>query len=60
MRHILPIIAVAALLLATAVDVIASGAKMSAAANHLYTAPVTGLSVALPSGMKSFPVELPQ
>ena len=60
MRHILPIIAVAALLFATAVDVIASGAKMAATANHLYPAPVTGLSVALPSGMKSFPVELPQ
>ena len=60
MRHILPIIAVAALLLATAVDVIAAGAKMAAAGNHLYTAHVTGLSVALPSGMKSFPVELPQ
>ena len=60
MRHILPIIAIAALLLATAVNVIAAGAKMAAAGNHLYTSPVTGLSVALPSGMKSFPVELPQ
>jgi hypothetical protein len=60
MRHILPIIAVAALLIATALDVIAAGAKMGAARNHLYTAPVTGVSVALPSGMKSFPVELPQ
>ena len=59
MRHTLPIIAVAALLLATAVDVIAAGAKMGAA-RKLHTAPVTGLSVALPSGMKSFPVELPQ
>jgi hypothetical protein len=58
MRHILPIIAVAALLLATAVDVIAAGAKKGAA--RTYTAHVTGLSVALPSGMKSFPVELPQ
>ena len=60
MRHILPIIAVAALLLVAAVDVIAAGAKMGAAGNHLYTAPVTGISIALPSGMKSFPVELPQ
>ena len=60
MRHTLPIIAVAALLLATAVDVIAAGAKIGAAGSHLYTAHVTGLSVALPSGMKSFPVELPQ
>jgi len=60
MRHILSIIAVAALLLATAVDVIASGAKRAAANHHLYTAPSAGLSVALPSGMKSFPVALPQ
>ena len=59
MRHI-SVIIVSALLLATAVDVITAGAKMGAARNHLYTAPVTGVSVALPSGMKSFPVELPQ
>ena len=58
MRHI-PIIIVAALLLAAAVDVIAAGAKMGAAGNHLYRA-VPDISVALPSGMKSFPVELPQ
>ncbi|MGE5166718.1 MAG: hypothetical protein ACM3Z4_16095 [Hyphomicrobiales bacterium] len=60
MRHALPFIAVAVLLLATAVDVIAAGAKTGAAGRRLYTAHVTGLSVALPSGMKSFPVELPQ
>lgn len=60
MRHILPIIAIAVLLLATAVDVIAAGAKMGAARSHLYTAHVTGLSIALPRGMKSFPVELLQ
>ena len=59
MRHIVPI-AVAALLLFTALDVIAAGAKMGVAKNHLYTAPVTGISVALPSGMKRFPVDLPQ
>ena len=60
MRHIIPIIAIAVLLLATAVDVIAAGAKMGAARSHLYTAHVTGVSVALPSGMKSFPVEPPE
>jgi len=41
-----------------AVNVIAAGVKMDAR-NH-YAAPVTSISVALPSGMKSFPVELPQ
>ena len=60
MRHELPIIAVAALLLATAVDVIAAGAKIGAAGSHRYTAHVPGFSIALPTGMKSFPVELPQ
>jgi hypothetical protein len=60
MRHMIPIIAVTALLLATAVEVIAAGAKMGAAPSHLYAAHVTGLSIALPSGMKSFPVEPPQ
>jgi hypothetical protein len=58
MRHILSVIVVAALL-ATAVDVIAGWTKMDATRNH-YAAPVAGIPVALPSGMKSFPVELPQ
>jgi hypothetical protein len=60
MRHILPVIIVAALLVATAVEVIAGWTKMDASKNHHYAAPMTGISVALPSGMKSFPVELPQ
>jgi hypothetical protein len=59
MRHILSVIIVAALLAATAVDVVAGWTKMDATRNH-YAAPVAGISVALPSGMKSFPVELPQ
>jgi hypothetical protein len=60
MRHILSVIVVAVLLTATAVDVIAGWTKMDATRNHHYAAPVIGTSVALPSGMKSFPVELPQ
>jgi hypothetical protein len=59
MRHILSVIVVSALLAATAVEVVAGWTKMDAARSH-YAAPVTGVSVALPSGMKSFPVELPQ
>jgi hypothetical protein len=59
MRHILSVIIVAALLVATAVEVIAGWTKMDATRNH-YVAPVTSISIALPSGMKSFPVELPQ
>jgi hypothetical protein len=60
MRHILSVTVVAALLIVTAVEVIAAGAKMGTGRIIHYTAPVTGISVALPSGMKSFPVELPQ
>ncbi|MGB6819432.1 MAG: hypothetical protein WBE29_21095 [Pseudolabrys sp.] len=59
MRHILSVIIVAALLVANAVDVIAGWTKMDATRKH-YTGPATSISVALPSGMKSFPVELPQ
>jgi hypothetical protein len=58
MRRILSVTVVAALLIVTAVNVIAAGVKMNAR-NH-YAAPVAGISVALPSGMKSFPVELPE
>jgi TRAP-type C4-dicarboxylate transport system permease small subunit len=60
MRHILSVIVVATLLVATAVEVIAGWTKMDASRNNHYAAPMTGISIALPSGMKSFPVELPQ
>jgi hypothetical protein len=40
------------------VNVIAARTKMDAK-NH-YAAPVVSIPVALPSGMKSFPVELPE
>jgi hypothetical protein len=58
MRHILSVIVIAALLTVAAVNLIAAGAKMDAR-NH-YAAPVASISVALPSGMKSLPVELPE
>jgi hypothetical protein len=60
MRHIISVNVVAALLVATAVEVVAGWTKLDAARNHHYAAPATGIAVALPSGMKSFPVELPQ
>jgi hypothetical protein len=65
MRQALPIIVVvtllgATVLTATVVDVVAAGVKTAAVGNHLYNAASTsGISIALPSGMKSFP-ELPQ
>jgi hypothetical protein len=57
MPHVFSVIA-AALLTVAAVNVIAAGAKMDAK-NH-YAAPVASIPVALPSGMKNFPVELPE
>jgi hypothetical protein len=53
MRHPLSVIIVTALLVVTAVEVVAHY-------DHAAPTPVTGISIALPSGMKSFPVELPQ
>ena len=58
MRHVSSVITIVALLTVAAVNVIAAGVKMDAR-NH-YAAPVAGISVTLPSGMKSFPLELPQ
>jgi hypothetical protein len=59
MRHILSVIIIAALLIATAVEVVAGWTKMDAPRKH-YAPPATSITVTLPSGMKSFPVELPQ
>jgi hypothetical protein len=58
MPHVSSVIIAAALLTVAAVNVIAAGAKMDA--RRHYAAPVASISVALPSGMKSFPVELPE
>ena len=50
MRHPLSVIIVAALLVVTAVEVVA---------HYAAPTPVTGtISIALPSGMKSFPVDI--
>jgi len=53
MRHPLSVIIVAALLVVTAVEVVAHYAAPTPVAAGT-------ISIALPSGMKSFPVELPQ
>ena len=58
MPHVSSVMIAAALFTFAAVNVIAAGAKMDA--RHHYAAPVTSISVAVPSGMKSFPVELPE
>ena len=56
MPHVSSVMIGAALFTFAAVSVIAAGAKMDAG-NHS-AALVAGISVALPVGMKSFPVEL--
>jgi hypothetical protein len=58
MPRLSSVIIATAFLTVAAVNVIAAGAKMDAR-NH-YAAPVASISVALPSGMKHFPVELPE
>ena len=59
MRQALSLAVVATLLIATVVEVVAAGGRTIMARNHLYyTAPASGISVAVPSGMKSFPTEL--
>jgi hypothetical protein len=60
MRHIFSVIVVATLLVATAVEVIAGGPKWMRVGIITTLHPITGISIALPSSMKSFPVELPQ
>jgi hypothetical protein len=59
MRQALSVAVVATLLIATVVEVIAAGGKTVLATNHFYyAAPASGISIAMPSGMKSFPTEL--
>ncbi len=62
MRQILYIAVVASLFAATVVEVVAAGAKTIDARNHFYyAAPASGIGIAVPNGMKSFPREfLPQ
>jgi hypothetical protein len=58
MRQALTIAVVATLLVATVVEVVASGVKLAARNHFFYAAPASSISIALPSGMKSFPTEL--
>ncbi len=59
MRQALYLAVVATLLTATVVEVVAAGAKTIDPRHHsYYAASASGISVAVPSGMKSFPTEL--
>jgi len=59
MRKVLSIGVVATLLFAAVVDVVAAGVKAGVVRNHFYyAAPASGVGIAAPPGMKSFPTEL--
>ena len=59
MRQAVYLGVVATLLTATVVEVVAAGAKTVDPQRHLYfAAPASGISMALPSGMKTFQAEL--
>ena len=62
MRQTVLIAVVATLLIGTIVEVVAAGGKSVMARHHFYyAAPASGIGIAVPSGMKSFPTEvLPQ
>jgi hypothetical protein len=59
MREALAVVVVAVLLTATVVDIVAAGVKTVSARNHShYASPAIGITVAVPSGMSTFPTEL--
>jgi len=59
MRQSLYIVVVAALLTAAIIDVVAAGVKTVGPKSHFYyAAPASGVGIAVPSGMKKFPMEL--
>ena len=59
MRQTLTIAIVATLLVATVFEVISAGCKTVVARNRFYyAAPASGIGIAVPASMKSFPTEL--
>jgi hypothetical protein len=61
MREALCIAVVGVLLIAALIDVVAAGVKTSVVRSHYYSAaPASGVAIAVPASMKSFPTELLQ
>jgi hypothetical protein len=59
MRKALFLTIVGTLLLAAMIDIVAAAVKTSLVRSHFYAAaPATGVAVAVPASMKSFPTEL--
>ena len=51
-------IAIVGVLLIAAFDVVAAGVKTSVVRSHFYSAPASGIGIAVPASMKSLPMEL--
>ena len=49
---------VAILLVGAVFEVVAAGVKTVTIRNHFYSTPATGIGLAVPASMKSFPTEL--
>jgi hypothetical protein len=61
MRQALPVIVVAALLAAIAVDVVVAGVRTATHSGHMYSVAPAGITMAVPAGMKNFAADaLPQ
>jgi hypothetical protein len=61
MRQTLFIAVVATLLIAAAVEVVVAGVKTITTRSHFYSAPASGIGVAVPASMNTFPTDiLPQ
>jgi hypothetical protein len=59
MRKALFLAIVGTLLLAAMIEVVTAGVKTSVVRSHFYAAaPASGLGIAVPASMKSFPAEL--
>ena len=61
MRQRLPVIVVAVLLVAIAVDVVAAGVRTATHNRHVYSVAPAGIRMAVPASIKNFPSDaLPQ
>jgi hypothetical protein len=51
-------IAIVGMLIVALIDVVTAAVKTSAVRSHFYSAPASGVGIAVPASMKSFPMEL--
>jgi len=58
MRKALFLAVVATLLVGAVVEVVAAGVKTVTTRNHFYSAPASGIGLAVPASMKTFPTDV--